>query len=88
MGNRLLPLPDCKLTLCCYAGRVATVVEGGDIVLGRGTFGLVLEGIKGGVQPVVSCCNKRTGMQAGCQSAFCDLGVLGAPKMLTSLQMS
>jgi hypothetical protein len=30
-------------------------VEGRDIVLGRGTFGLVVQGLKGGVQPVESC---------------------------------
>jgi hypothetical protein len=35
--------------------RVAEDVEGQDIVLGRGTFGLVVQGLKGGVQPVVSC---------------------------------
>lgn len=35
--------------------RVAEDVEGRDIVLGRGTFGLVVQGLKGGVQPVVSC---------------------------------
>lgn len=42
-------------TALLFRDRVATDVEGQDIVLGRSTFtfGLVLQGIKGDVQPVV-----------------------------------